>query len=267
MHRPPRLCRLLSTLAHKRTALGQASDYDKFVCAEISPEFYADLRAAVVKHMVHISDPRGYPKDFCSETQHAERSRPQYRRRQFDLHGAHVRVPLTKKYNGLSVQYITNQHIVPYNRGLLMLPGVKSWHCNEEVVANTVGNVKYLFYYTCKGEDRVVASIRPKRKFGASLRYAGPVPGDKTAPENADETIEHINTRTYGPESGSWDTLSLLEHKQSHKCCVCSVSHPGASPCPFSSVPRPFDWVFLAWLGAPALMWWWHSHRCGMDPF
>ena len=34
------------------------------------------------------------------------------------------------------------------------------WHLNVEVSANTTANIKYLYYYTTKGVDRNIASIR-----------------------------------------------------------------------------------------------------------
>ena len=34
------------------------------------------------------------------------------------------------------------------------------WHVNVEVSANCTANIKYLYYYTTKGADRNVASIR-----------------------------------------------------------------------------------------------------------
>ena len=34
------------------------------------------------------------------------------------------------------------------------------WHLNLEVSANTTANIKYLYYYTTKGADRNIASIR-----------------------------------------------------------------------------------------------------------
>ena len=34
------------------------------------------------------------------------------------------------------------------------------WHVNVEVSANCTANVKYLYYYTTKGADRNIASIR-----------------------------------------------------------------------------------------------------------
>ena len=37
------------------------------------------------------------------------------------------------------------------------------WHANTEISANTTANVKYLYYYCTKGEDRNVASIRRKQ--------------------------------------------------------------------------------------------------------
>ena len=113
------------------------------------PRVYKELRAAVVRNMVHLKDPRGYPKPFCSATRHEHRKKPEYRRREFEpgRDGQVKMEEVTNKKDRLGNWIvITNEHVVPYNPALLMLPGAASWHVNVEIVANAVGNVKYLYY-------------------------------------------------------------------------------------------------------------------------
>ena len=61
------------------------------------------------------------------------------------------------------------------------------WHLNVEVSANCTANIKYLYYYTTKGADRNVASIRrntnePVDEVSLQQRNPNPSPSQSQSP-------------------------------------------------------------------------------------
>ena len=106
------------------------------------------------------------------------------------------------------------------------------WHLNVEVSANTTANIKYLYYYTTKGADRNVASIRRDtdehidevRIFQACQRM-------RTHEYNTSmvhsQVEEYLNARVYGPDSAAYQLFELPHHFQSHSCFVMKLSYPG----------------------------------------
>ena len=82
-----------------------------------------------------------------------------------------------------------------------------AWHSNVEISANPTTNIKYLYIYFSKGEDRLIVSVN-------------------AADEN-DECARHLNSQHHSPESSVWRLLSLKTNRQSHTCFVLMLSYPG----------------------------------------
>ena len=134
-----------------------AEDLDKFICAEIpDPLEEPELYALVVKYQLHgpcngtkpcaqegPTCKKGFPKDFQETTEFSPGQFAKYRRRNNGR---------TYRKNG---QTFTNQHVVPYNKFLLLYFGC---HMNIEFCALLLA-IAYLFKYMCKGLERVNASI------------------------------------------------------------------------------------------------------------
>uniref|UniRef100_A0A8R1I5I4 ATP-dependent DNA helicase n=1 Tax=Caenorhabditis japonica TaxID=281687 RepID=A0A8R1I5I4_CAEJA len=138
------------------------ADIDNVICAEIpDPGEDPDLFDIVSKNMIHrpcgplnpkspctndkMECMKRFPKPFRSSTNADVNGYPEYRRRddgRFVEYGKHK---------------LTNQHVVAYNRTLLLH---FNCHLNLEVCA-MVEAVKYLYKYVYKGHDR--ASIQMLR--------------------------------------------------------------------------------------------------------
>lgn len=82
-----------------------------------------------------------------------------------------------------------------------------AWHSNVEISANPTTNIKYLYIYFTKGEDRLIVSVN-------------------AADEN-DVCARHLNSQHHSPESSVWKLFSLKTNRQSHKCVVLNHSYPG----------------------------------------
>ena len=72
-------------------------------------------------------------------------------------------------------------------------------HCS-----NPTSNIKYLYIYFTKGEDRLIVSVDD---------------GEKN-----DECKRHLNGQYHSPESSVWRILSLKTNRQ---CEVLMISYPG----------------------------------------
>nr|XP_027082380.1 uncharacterized protein LOC113704703 [Coffea arabica] len=161
--------------------------YDKVVCAELPDRArYPHLYNLVVKHMIH--GPCGdmdktcpcmrdgscksrYPKDFCSQTTHAEDGYPHYRRRD---DGRKIKV---RRFT------LDNRWVVPYNPYLLAL---FDCHINVEI-CSTIKLVKYLYKYVFKGHDLVSFKV---------VTDAGP--------PDIDEITEFQKGRYISPPEAFW---------------------------------------------------------------
>ncbi|XP_074288129.1 uncharacterized protein LOC141613293 [Silene latifolia] len=138
------------------------ADFDRFVCAEIPSVTNAELRASVLKHMMHGPcsklDPEcscmhhkktkghckyGYPKEFTTETTNNSDGYPEYRRRN----------------NGekatIRKQELDNRWVIPYNPYMMSL---FDCHLNVEV-CSTIQAVKYLYKYVYKGHDKISFNV------------------------------------------------------------------------------------------------------------
>ena len=90
-----------------------------------------------------------------------------------------------------------------------------SWHANVEISSNPTSNIKYLYLYFCKGEDRLVISVRRKQQ-------------ERQKDHNPnDECQRHLNGQHHSPESSVWRLLSLPMHGQSHRCEQLHLVFPG----------------------------------------
>ena len=86
-----------------------------------------------------------------------------------------------------------------------------AWHSNVEISSNPTSNIKYLYLYFCKGEDRVICSVAH----------------DDEEDISNDECKQHLNGQHHSPESSVWRLLSLKTNRQSHTCFVLMISYPG----------------------------------------
>ena len=184
-----------------------------------------------------------YDRDrFTPTTLHAPNKRPEYRRVAPDAGGrfAHkmVRVAGSTK---IKVK-ITDSHVVPYNPKLLLAPvgfeygfstrrldahedrlivsAIKgrhneddAWHSNVEISSNPTANIKYLYLYFCKGEDRLIVSVADD----AEDEDDGAV----------NECKQHLNSQHYSPESSIWKLLGLKMNRQSHRCETLQLTYQG----------------------------------------
>ncbi|XP_021761012.1 uncharacterized protein LOC110725856 [Chenopodium quinoa] len=143
------------------------ADYDKYVCAEISPVTQPELRKIVLRHMMHgpcghlnpecpcmrkkdnvVSCKNGYPKQFTAQTTTNKDGYPCYKRTDT---GEQLKVRNAQ---------LDNRWVVPYNPYLTAL---FDCHLNVEV-CSTIKAVKYLYKYVYKGHDRVAFNILAEDK-------------------------------------------------------------------------------------------------------
>lgn len=83
-----------------------------------------------------------------------------------------------------------------------------AWHSNVEISADPTANIKYLYIYFTKGEDRVLCSVDDEG--------------------GVNECTRHLNAQHHAPESSVWKLLSLTMHQQSHSCFTLSLTYEGA---------------------------------------
>lgn len=138
-----------------------ADDIDDLVCAELpDPKEEPLLFQLVTNSMLHGPCGPGYncpcwnkekqkcqkrfPKQFQSKTVLEENSYPLYRRRDNGLH-----------FHKQGFKF-TNQHVVPYNRFLLLK---YQCHFNVEIAQGIIG-YKYIYKYVAKGHDRSNIEVR-----------------------------------------------------------------------------------------------------------
>ena len=147
---------------------------------------------AVLQHMTHVCGDDAPCRDsstgrckylydeerFSPVTVHANKKRPQYKRIP-PIAGGRFAYKMVR-IGGSSVPVmITDSHVVPHNPWLLLAPvGFKyqfdteevcaivsrhghrdAWHSNMEISSNPTSNIKYLYLYFCKGEDRVLCEL------------------------------------------------------------------------------------------------------------
>jgi Helitron helicase-like domain at N-terminus len=148
----------------ERDKLRTAEDIDSVISAEIPTESEPELRAIVLKHMIHGPHTatstclrengvceKKFPKKFCdfisslvrwiaTESHFCFGGYPSYKRRNNSNELIQCRG-----------SFIDNSFVVPYNRGLSLL---LNCHINVEAVA-TIQCIKYIFKYINKGHDRV----------------------------------------------------------------------------------------------------------------
>ena len=166
---------ILVCLATKLTTVAQ---FDAVVCAEIPSADAPELRALVLKHMIHSpcehdtscpcrqgpSDDTGEPvtqkcgKFFPKPWQKATESDPTdsypaYQRTAVSDGGETGHTPGTRNRPGVPVD---NSWVVPYNPALLAM---FDCHINVEVTSS-IDCVKYLYKYVYKGNDRVMYKLR-----------------------------------------------------------------------------------------------------------
>ncbi|KAK7260859.1 hypothetical protein RIF29_27158 [Crotalaria pallida] len=139
--------------------LRNPEDYDSVVSAEIPRgEQNAELRQAVLKHMIHgpcgplnPNSPcmkngqckKNFPKMFCEQTRQGIDSYPEYRRRNTE--------PIQINRNVA----VDNGWVVAFNDWLLLK---YDCHINVEVCSN-IKSIKYLYKYVYKGPDRIAMEV------------------------------------------------------------------------------------------------------------
>ena len=95
------------------------------------------------------------------------------------------------------------------------------------VRSNPTSNIKYLYLYFCKGEDRVVCSVQTDADNDPNL--------------STNECKQHLNGQWHSPESSVWKLLSLKMDKQSHHCFTLLLSYPGQEYVRFDQEADPED--------------------------
>ena len=165
------------------TKLTTTAQFDAVVSAEIPSTDAPELRALVLKHMIHSpcehdtscpcrqgpSDDTGdavvvpcqkfFPKPFQVSTQSDPNdSYPEYMRRSASDGGQTGETPGTGRRPGVAVD---NSWVVPYNPALLAM---FDCHINVEVTSS-IDCVKYLYKYVYKGTDRIMYKLRSANGF------------------------------------------------------------------------------------------------------
>jgi len=165
------------------TKLTTTAQFDAVVSAEIPSTDAPELRALVLKHMIHSpcehdtscpcrqgpSDDTGdavvvqcqkfFPKPFQVSTQSDPNdSYPEYMRRGASDGGQTGTTPGTRMHPGVAVD---NSWVVPYNPALLAM---FDCHINVEVTSS-IDCVKYLYKYVYKGTDRIMYKLRSANGF------------------------------------------------------------------------------------------------------
>ena len=231
---------------------------------------------AVLQHMAHVCDDDAPCRDsstgrckwlydeerFSPMTVHVDKKRPQYKRLPPSA-GGRFAYKMVRMSNGVSVRkLITDTNVVPHNPRLLLAPvGFKyqfdahedkqivravvarhshrdAWHSNTEISSNPTSNIKYLYLYFCKGEDRVICtpqarpSATPKPR--AALNRPRPrrpcadsVDDGSSEDTSNNECKKHLNGQHHSPESSVWKLLGLAMNRQSHRCELLLLAYPG----------------------------------------
>ena len=137
-----------------------AEDIDKYISSEIpDPVTDPELYALVTKYMMHGpctnnrecmkrglkngKCAKGFPKEFCDETELVHGQFPKYKRPDNGRHIVKSNVRLT------------NQHVIPYNPYLLKYFGS---HINMEFTA-FFGAMAYILDYVLKGYDKALVEM------------------------------------------------------------------------------------------------------------
>ena len=179
---------------------------------------------------------------YTPVTMHAAKKRPEYRRVAPDALGGRFAHKMVRGVGGAKVKVrITDSQVVPYNPKLLLAPvGFEyefaprsldahedglilsklreryteddAWHSNVEISSNPTANIKYLYMYFCKGEDRLICSVDD---------------GDADEDGAINECKKHLNSQHYSPESSVWKLLGLKMNRQSHRCETLMLAYPG----------------------------------------
>lgn len=188
-----------------------AQDIDDLVCAEIpDPTEEPLLHQMVTSLMLHGPCGSGhkspcwnadtkkcqkrFPKAYQPETILQDNAYPLYRRRDNGRH--FIKHGFT----------FTNQHVVPYNRFLLLK---YQCHFNVEIAQGIVG-YKYIYKYISKGHDR--ANLIMKEADGVSaMQDEG---GDQHV-RARDEIEEYVQGRYIGPVEGMFKLTLTLFHADS----------------------------------------------------
>ena len=187
----------------RKYAPRNASDYDKFVSAEIpDKEKQPILYERVTSYMVHpdcASKPtlmcrkdnphvcsKDFPKKFQPYTIQSEGAYPLYRRRAPE-DGGHTHQ--TKH------RTIDNRFIVPYNPYLIYKFNA---HVNVEVCA-TVKAYKYIFKYIHKGPDKTTVQIENAKS---------------VVVKNIDEIKNYVDCRYIGASEACWRLFEFNIHKK-----------------------------------------------------
>ena len=195
---------------------------DKLISAEIPPIAEPQLRAAVLKHMIHkpcnelanalcIRDGRclrGFPKKFRNETGIQDGANYiSYKRRDRLSGGDSVSMPYLTPGIGYQSCNIDNSWVVPYSPFLMRM---FQCHFNVELCVSKVGSIKYLFKYVCKGQDRVTVELRndPPRNEEAR-KQSPPVPNIVI-----DEIKDYQDARYLSATEADWRLrgYSIVEH-------------------------------------------------------
>ena len=177
---------------HKNDKLNTPEKIDSFISAELpDPTYEPEIFDLVIDHMVH--GPCGdfnpklrcmkhvkltgrkvcknhFPKKYVDKTVISDNGLVTYRRRNIPSRTATIRRQQIQEDGRMKwVDFeVTSQHIVPYNKGLLM---EFKCHINVEVCTG-VRMIKYLHKYVYKGPDR--AHLRGIKVHKAAQRQAAP---------------------------------------------------------------------------------------------
>ena len=220
----PHLHLLLSVKEEDKPKTG--ADVDNVISAELpDPLAEEELHALVAKFMLHgpcgTADPnrsctknnkctKYFPKPYVEETLFDDgiSGYPKYRRRR---DGKKV-----NKYCRTTRQVVemTNQHVVPYNRGLLL-----KYNCHMNVeVCSTVKAVKYIYKYIYKGHDQA----------DVQLQVVTP-----QADQQRDEVETFIATRYVSAPEAMWRILAFRIDDSNYTVVRLTVHLPGQQPVSF----------------------------------
>jgi hypothetical protein len=188
------------------------ADVDDLVCAEIpDPKEEPLLHKLVTTSMLHgpcgvgFNSPcwnkekkkcqKKFPKAYQEETILEDNAYPLYRRR--DNGRKFIKQGFT----------FTNQHVVPYNRFLLMK---YNCHFNVEIAQGIVG-YKYIYKYISKGHDRANIAMREAEDLDAAYGAEDGMPESGTKAVVArDEVSEYVQGRYIGPVEGLFLEICFL---------------------------------------------------------
>ena len=185
-------------------------DFDRYVSAEIPPEFNTELRKIVATNNLHTCslqcrDKNGmckkhFPQKYTSFTHVPEESsRPIVRRRATTEKDG---FSITTMRDNKKVEY-TNADVVSYNAKSSM-----RYRCHLNIMPTTGWrSIKYIFKYVYKGPDRALATMQltPEQLNRHNYR-------------KADEVLQYLEGFFYGPEDSAWRFCELPTHGQSHSC-------------------------------------------------